>query len=569
VQDQRLEEIMSRRTLAYLLSQPPPRERSPTPALAFAALLAVGITCNQGTADDGLTPGDAIDVAVFTGPKLQVVLDPGHDPKAGRGGRSVSGRWEVELNDTLAAALGAELDRMPHISWKLSRAPSESLSLQERAEYLETQDPDLVVSLHHDSVHADVIAACNRTGVWDPACGEYEGFSLFVPTRGYFAGVSRMVAERIATELAASGRTPSRYHESDLPGEGRALLDPARGIYAGDFLYLLRTVKRPIVLVEAGFMASNAEETWLTDPENVRDQARRLAAAIDNWATTLEIDRSVNDPPGPAVDDAAIRFPDQPTTGPVVRWQRAEAGLEAAVVPIYFRGELVDRMVLTRAQSEHFRIGVHHSSTSPKTITEWQRELAAPVVINSSFYEMDWQPQTPIVAGGVRKGPAAYVSRHGALVAEPKKRDAPRVAMLDFRRQKVDLSGFGEAVVSYPTLVDFAGKVRAARNPAWRADRSFVALDQSGRVIFGTTEGGFFSLRRLGETLRAMPGLDLSYALNLDGGPPACLAIDTDDLSYVAWGRYESNDSAGREIIFWGDKELEWKLPAVLALERR
>ena len=60
-----------------------------------------------------------------------------------------------------------------------------------------------------------------------------------------------------------AGRSPSRYHETDLPGEGRALLDEKRGIYAGDFLYLLRTVQRPMVLVEAGFLASSAEEAGL------------------------------------------------------------------------------------------------------------------------------------------------------------------------------------------------------------------------------------------------------------------------------------------------------------------
>jgi len=561
---------MSRRTLTYMLNQPPTRERSGMPTLAFAVVLAVGLTCNQGDADDTVVPGDAVQVVHFP-PRgsFKVILDPGHNPKGGRGGRSVSGRWEVVLNDALARAVGVELDRLPHITWELSRAPSESRSLKERAALFESGDPDLVISLHHDSVHTDVIAACNRSGSWDRACGEYEGFSLFVPTDGYFAGTSRMVAEHIAAELSGSGRAPSRYHESDLPGEGRALLDPVHGIYAGDFLYLLREVTRPMVLVEAGFLASAAEEAKLTDPEFVRSQAQRIATAIDKWVTTLEIDRSLNDPPGPAVGDDAIRYPEGATTSPVVRWHQAEPGLEIAVLPIYFRGKLVDRMVLSRADPEHFRVAVHHSATAPKTIVEWQRALGSPVVINSSFYEMDYQPQTPIVTGGVRKGPASYVSRHGALLAEPEDEAEPAVAMRDFRRERVDLSGFREAVVSYPTLVDFAGRVRAAPNPAWRADRSFAAVDSAGHLVLGSTEGGFFSLRRFGETLRAIPGLDLRYALNLDGGPPACLAIDTGDFDYVAWGRYESNDSAGREIIFWGEKEIEWPLPAVIALERR
>ena len=160
------------------------------------------------------------------------------------------------------------------------------------------------------------------------------------------------------------------------------------------------------------------------------------------------------------------------------------------------------------------------------------------------------------------------MDRHGAFLAEPVKKGQKRFIMRDYNREPVDLkdSGYREAVVSYPTLLDGAGRVRAVPNPQWRADRSFIATDRQGRIILGTTEGGFFSLHRLGNFLKAAEGLEIERALNLDGGPPACLCVRTKNLEYLALGRYESNDSTGREIFFWGAVEVVWPLPGVIAL---
>jgi hypothetical protein len=193
-------------------------------------------------------------------------------------------------------------------------------------------------------------------------------------------------------------------------------------------------------------------------------------------------------------------------------------------------------------------------------------------VINSSFYQNDpIAPTTPILSGGKPLGPEKYRSSHGGFLAEPLKKGKKRFVLRDYNHEQVDLkaSGYTEAVVSYPALLDGAGKVRAKPNPKWRADRSFIATDRRGRIILGTTEGGFFSLNRLGRYLKAIEGLGLKRALNLDGGPPACLCVKTKKLEYLAMGRYESNDSAGREIFFWGPVEVVWPLPGVIALYPR
>jgi hypothetical protein len=310
------------------------------------------------------------------------------------------------------------------------------------------------------------------------------------------------------------------------------------------------------------------EELRLLDPAEIERVAGVLAEAIFAWQAELAALRAAADPAEPKVGDEAISDPAGLPYSPPLRLTEALPGLEFGLLPVFFHGRAVDRLALLRADPKRFRLGVFHDDAKPKSIVDWQTELGAAAVINSSYYTEDLQPQTPILAGGVKKGPPSYQSKHGAMLAEPAGKGLPAFAFKDYSGQAVDLAplGYREAVVSYPTLLDGLGRVRAAQNPGWRADRSFIGIDRQGRILLGTSEGGFFSLWRLGQFLRALPGLQAAYALNLDGGPPACLAVRAGELEFTALGRYESNDSTGQEVIFWGAEEVVWPLPAVIAL---
>jgi hypothetical protein len=377
-----------------------------------------------------------------------------------------------------------------------------------------------------------------------------------------------MAARLLADRLLAAKQPFSTYHAMKIPGESRRWIDSGRGVFAGDFLYLARNLRAPFLLLEAGVIVHRGEEARLSDPGEVKKLAGHIAAAIDGLRRRFESDRRKRRPPGPEPGDAWVLHPDGLPASPVIRWEEAQEGLEFALVPVYFLGRYADRLALVRADPERFRTGVFFSPEA-KSIADWQKELGAAVVINSSFYQNDpVAPTTPILSGGKALGPENYRSSHGAFLAEPKKPGLRRFLLRDFNREKAALSdsGYTEAVVSYPMLIDGDGNVRAAPNPRWRADRSFIAVDKKGRIVLGNTEGGFFSLNRLGRFLQAAKSLDLERALNLDGGPPACLCLKSKNLEYLALGRYESNDSAGREIFFWGAVEVVWPLPGVIAL---
>ena len=499
-----------------------------------------------------------------------VVLDPGHSPKK-PGALSARGVPETEFNDRLAKEIARLLESIEDVRVVLTRKPGEECGLKQRVERIHEADPDLAISVHHDSVQPHFLTGWEHQGKQLRYSDRFSGFSLFVPEKGYYAQISRIAARLLADHLIAGRQAFSTYHAMKIPGESRKWLDPERGIFSGDFLYLSRNLKVPFVLLEAGVIVNREEEQRLSDPAEVQRLAGLVAGAVAALRERFENHRRKQPPRAPKPGDLGITHPKDIPASPVIRWESPRAGLEFALAPIYFHGEYVDRMVLVRADPKRFRVGVHFSKEA-ESISGWQKRLGAPVVINSSFYQNDpLAPTTPVLSGGKPLGPKNYRSSHGAFLAEPVNKGQKLFVMRDYNREPVKLedSGYREAVVSYPMLLDGAGKVRAKPNPRWRADRSFIAADRQGRIILGTTEGGFFSLNRLGGFLKAAEGLDLERALNLDGGPPACLCVRTKSLEYVALGRYESNDSTGREIFFWGPVEVVWPLPGVIALYPR
>ena len=108
------------------------------------------------------------------------------------------------------------------------------------------------------------------------------------------------------------------------------------------------------------------------------------------------------------------------------------------------------------------------------------------------------------------------------------------------------IAPYSNVLVSYPLLVDHNHQVRAEGNPNWLASRNFVAITEQGKVLFGATRTGFFSLRRLGNFLAQTKELDISAALNLDGGPLVGQAVRIGDYEHVVTGRSEINDQSLR-----------------------
>jgi hypothetical protein len=272
------------------------------------------------------------------------------------------------------------------------------------------------------------------------------------------------------------------------------------------------------------------------------------------WTTVNRDDPRLS----PAVNLALNGKTGQP--GPLT-WAEPRPGFEVGELPIMVEGAPVDRLLLARIDSARWRFSVHSAPAGDHDLDVWMRELGAALIVNGSYFGPKGEPDTPFLSNGVVMGPSRYRASHGAFVASA---DGANVVDLKGRNWRAAFEGKTDAMVSYPLLVDENGLSRAKASQ-WLAGRSFVGQDRSGRIIIGTTTDAFLSLDHFADVLRSAP-LDLATALNLDGGPVACQAIDL--------GVYHRRTCGPQEVQVNGDKVRllrtflpgDWALPVVLAV---
>ena len=216
--------------------------------------------------------------------------------------------------------------------------------------------------------------------------------------------------------------------------------------------------------------------------------------------------------------------------------------------------------MLARIDPARFRFVVRNAPAGDKDLGRWLDDLKALLVVNGSFYAQRGTPETPLVSAGALLGPRDYDAKHGAFVTSPASVGIRDLAFADWRTA---LRGADDAVVSYPLLLASDGSSRAKGDDRWLANRSFVAKDRAGRIIVGTTTEAFFSLSRLAAFLRSAP-LDLTQALNLDGGPRACQGISVGRYRRDFCGQWELAAHDGE--LRWTFGARPWALPIVLAV---
>jgi hypothetical protein len=260
----------------------------------------------------------------------------------------------------------------------------------------------------------------------------------------------------------------------------------------------------------------------------------------------------------------ALKAKPPETTAGTFAWRQLDRGFEVAELPVMAGGAEVDRILLARVDPAHFAFQAWNRPGGDRDSLDWIRELGAVLVINGSYYTRYGAPATPLLSDRVLSGPSDYDARHGAFVASPSFVRIRDLAGLDWREA---LRGADHGVVSYPLLIGADGQSRSKGNPRWLANRSFIAQDGIGRIVFGTTVDAFFSLDRLAAFLLAAP-LDLKLALNLDGGPIACQAIVLKGFRRDFCGQWEiaTADNGDLRLLkpLFGPRR--WGLPMAIAV---
>ncbi len=244
-------------------------------------------------------------------------------------------------------------------------------------------------------------------------------------------------------------------------------------------------------------------------------------------------------------------------------WETIADGFEIDELAVLSAGKEVDRILLARIDPMRFRFEMHNAPAGDKELDDWMHSLGALAVINGSYFSKTGMPDTPFLSQGVQLGPEEYDARHGAFIASSK---IAGIVDLKDRDWHVAFAGARDAMVSYPLLLASDGTHRVPNDRGWLANRSFIAQDQAGNIVLGTTREAFFTLERLARFLKDAP-LQLKVALNLDGGPVACQAIALNRFKRNFCGAWELQTTEKEvKVLRPGFGNRRFALPIILAV---
>ncbi len=249
-----------------------------------------------------------------------------------------------------------------------------------------------------------------------------------------------------------------------------------------------------------------------------------------------------------------------PTPGEF-QWRAISQGFEVAELPAMLDGKEVDRILLARIDPARFRFALRNASDGSKDLDRWMKDLGAALVVNASYYSFHGTPDTPFLSEGVLLGPSEYEAKGGAFVASGSSAGIRDLSHADW---KTVFQSADNAMVSYPILLANSA-THVAKPSQWLANRSFVAQDEKGRIVIGTTKDAFFSLQRLAHFLKDTPSLGLTLALNLDGGPVACQGVSLNGYERRSYGLWELKvNGQNGMLLTWPYGS--WGMPVVLAV---
>lgn len=246
-----------------------------------------------------------------------------------------------------------------------------------------------------------------------------------------------------------------------------------------------------------------------------------------------------------------------------VAWRAVETGFEIADLEARVNGQVVDRIRLVRIDPALFRFEVKTAFRGDTTMDDWMTSLHPVMVVNGSYSDRHGRAATPLIGGGILQGPGDYDARAGAFISRE-----GSVSVLDLRAvdYRTAFTGASDAMVSFPLLIA-DGRTHVEHPSQWLANRSFVGQDDEGHVIIGTTDDAFFTLDRFARFLLDSP-LELTTALNLDGGPVASQAVSLNGFERRVHGRWEAQVQRDQvKLLVWPYGSVA--MPVALMVHRR
>jgi len=203
--------------------------------------------------------------------KFRMIVDVGHTAKS-PGAASSRNIDEFVFNLRLARRIEGKLkaDGFSETTVLVTEGKAKP-SLMKRVAAANKANPDLLLSIHHDSVPDGFLEDWEFEGKPRHFSDKFSGYSVFVSELNPHYKASLMFAKILGNQMAARDQQFARQYDQMFMGKyQRPLLDIDAGVYRYDELIVLRKTQMPAVLLEAGSII-NRDEELVMDSQEYRD----------------------------------------------------------------------------------------------------------------------------------------------------------------------------------------------------------------------------------------------------------------------------------------------------------
>ena len=255
--------------------------RTATASLVILAVLLLGAGKHPARGAGHAPPANP---ATCQRSAFRAVVDAGHTLEV-PGAISARGIAEYAFNLQLAdavkqALVAAGFDR----TVRLVTATAPPKGLIERAALANKMHADLFISIHHDSVPDYLLETWQYEGQQHQFSDRFQGYAMFISHDNADRAGSLQFGRLLGKALQARGLQYTPHYTLPLMGNRRReLIDAAAGVYRYDQLIVLRNIRMPAVLLEAGSIVNRQEELELASPERRELISAAVVSAVEDF----------------------------------------------------------------------------------------------------------------------------------------------------------------------------------------------------------------------------------------------------------------------------------------------
>jgi uncharacterized protein YigE (DUF2233 family) len=202
----------------------------------------------------------------------------------------------------------------------------------------------------------------------------------------------------------------------------------------------------------------------------------------------------------------------RPSSTSMSTWQPLRDGIEY-VQRRERVAETDDWVTVVRVDLTKAKLRVYYAPDSPRSVRSWYDTINPDMVINAGFFTEQNKATGIVISNGKRYG-QTYKGFGGMFSLRDGKPQLQWLAKMPYTQD----DHVTQAIQSFPMLVLNGTLVEGIPDDGTRNRRSFIAIDQNGRLLLGTCQSPIWTMGDLAHYLDKNALLNITSALNLDGG---------------------------------------------------